>query len=112
MRLEASPSGEVGRFRMELDPAGAAVEVGAGRALQARVKASDDGAAPRFAIEVEGEGGAARVEGADVIGAGSLSNRFTQIVAPLDGLGVGTAIHAVTFLVEAGSVYVDDVRIE
>ena len=112
MRLEASPSGEVGRFRMELDPAGAAVEVGAGRALQARVKASDDGAAPRFAIEVEGEGGTARVEGADVIGAGSLSNRFTQIVAPLDGLGVGTAIHAVTFLVEAGSVYVDDVRIE
>ncbi|MEL6177582.1 MAG: hypothetical protein AAFS10_01455, partial [Myxococcota bacterium] len=113
MRLVAPETGN-GRFRMELSPDGemASVEVGPGQSLQARIKGPDEGPMATFTVEIEGESGTARVSGADGVGASALSNRFTQLEIPLGPLGVGTTLRAVTFEVEGGTLFVDDVRIE
>lgn len=79
-----------------------------GGTLQFRFKGPDEG--QRATVRVGANGGAL-LNAADYIGEAPLSNRFTQVVIPLDELGVSDQLESVEFEVSSGEIFIDDLRV-
>ena len=103
------PSGsDAGRFTMSLGEEG--VEVDGGATFQARIKRVDASPMPQpFFVELRSGDRVERIDGHSIIGPVELTNRYTQIVAPIPN--GWSRIDEVTIEVGRGAVWLDDARI-
>jgi len=104
-----------GLLELALDPAGLGVEVGSGAVLMARVKGPDAGKTAAMTVVVTTTDGESRVDGSRFWGPEPLANRFSQLLVPLDGIGLPGAarqVISIGFEVSDGTLFIDDVRIE
>ncbi len=114
LRLVARAEGP-GVFRTFLRSDREPEPVDPGATLQARVKGPDQGPAGIAAIEILTPEGAARLPLADFIGPEPLKNRFTQLSVPLDAFPfpqAPAAITSVAVILESGTLFIDDLRID
>jgi dienelactone hydrolase len=103
-----SVSYRLGPGEYEVSAGSVPVTVGDGATIQGRVKGPDTGSTATFDLKITTPAGTQTFLGSEISGPGPVYNRFSQLVAPVDG----DEVLGVKLTVYDGVLFVDDLRIE